>query len=498
MVLDLLKGSAVVAFIVGFWDKIKAALWMMLSTFLEKVEIKGEDAHDSIVAYLITNYEKSSSYDKVFGAKYEYFRNGRYGLVPYEKFGSTSIVFFAKRKFLKILPIPFYFSNTNPKKGTAPDNPESDTENEKTHSYILCLRSTVDFEEILKEAVLERNHISWNLNDKEEVSTRFNLYFFPEREYSRQDKHSHNIGYVWYKQNQYKIIGVTQEELGREIMCQGRALENLFFPEEVKNLIEIISLWVKSKDWYKEKGIPWKRGWLLYGPPGTGKTALARAFAEDLNMPIYLFSIGQLSNSEFIRSWQSMQLNIPCIALIEDIDNVFDKRKNISQYSYFPEMDQKYDNNRYSNEGSASKSPLTFDTLINCIDGVDKSDGIFTIVTTNDISKIDPAIGVPIALVDGVQQFISSRPGRIDKAIHLTYMTKQNKIEMARKILGEFPGELSKVLDYIELELEETPAQFQEYCSQIALNEYWKLNKLNGLKTIKGVKIQKPKNTPAA
>jgi hypothetical protein len=31
-----------------------------------------------------------------------------------------------------------------------------------------------------------------------------------------------------------------------------------------------------------------------------------------------------MSNNDFIKSWQSMQLNIPCITLIEDIDNVFD------------------------------------------------------------------------------------------------------------------------------------------------------------------------------
>jgi hypothetical protein len=55
-------------------------------------------------------------------------------------------------------------------------------------------------------------------------------------------------------------------------------------------------------------------------------------------------------------------------------------------------------------------------------------------------------------------------------------MQKENKIEMAKKILSDFTEQLTEVLEYIELENQETPAQFQEYCSQIALQEYWKVN----------------------
>ncbi len=472
---SFLKGSALIAIIVGFWDKIKTVLWMFLSTFIQKIEIKTEDAHDTIIAHLITSYKKFPSYDKVYGAQYESYRNGKYGLVPYEKFGTTSIIFLTNRKFFKFFKLPFYFSHTNPNINNNLDNPHAISENDKTYSYLLCLRTTLNFDEIVEESIINRNKMSWNLDDKEESSNRFNIYYFPEREYTGHERNNHNSGFAWYKQNQYRILGVKQEELGREKKNNGKALENLFFPQDVKNLINIINLWVKSQDWYKEKSIPWKRGWLLYGPPGTGKTALARAFAEDLDMPIYFFSLSQMSNNDFIKSWQSMQLNIPCIALIEDIDNVFDKRKNIAQNSMM--LSGIFNNqNEDSNENSAVKMPLTFDTLLNCIDGIDKSDGVFTIITTNDITKIDSAIGVPKLNEDGSQTFVSSRPGRIDKAIELTYMQKENKLEMANKILGDFKEQLSDVLSYIELENEETPAQFQEYCSQIALQEYWKIN----------------------
>lgn len=473
---DFLKGSALIAIIIGFWDKIKTVLWMFLSTFIQKIEIKTEDAHDTIIAHLITKYKKFPSYDKVYGAQYESYRNGKYGLVPYEKFGTTSIIFLTNRKFFGFLKLPFYFSHTNPNINNTAENPHAVNENDKTYSYILCLRSTLNFDQIVQDSIINRNKISWNLDDTEEVLNRFNIYYFPEREYNGNERNHHNSGFAWYKQNQYRILGVNQDELGREKKNNGKALENLFFPQEVKSLINVINLWVKSQDWYKEKSIPWKRGWLLYGPPGTGKTALARAFAEDLDMPIYFFSLSQMSNNDFIKSWQSMQLNIPCIALIEDIDNVFDKRKNIVQNSMM--LSGMFNNQGEENNGESSlmKTPLTFDTLLNCIDGVDKSDGVFTIITTNDITKIDSAIGVPKLNEDGSQTFVSSRPGRIDKAIELTYMQKENKLEMANKILEDFEEQLAEVLNYIELDNQETPAQFQEYCSQIALQEYWKLN----------------------
>lgn len=474
--IDLLKGSALVAFVVGFWDKIKTFLWMMLSTFIQKIEIKTEDAHESVIAYLIKEHKKFPSYDKIYGTQYESFKNGRYGLVPYEKYGKSAIIFLTKKKYLGFLKLPFYFSHQNPNV-TSGENPHAISDQEKTYSYILCLRGTLNFDQIVGTAVTNRNKTSWNIDESEEKSNRFNIIYFPERDYAGDEHRGHNAGYVWYKQNQFKILGVEIEELGREKKSNGKALENLFFPQNVKDLIDVIGLWVKSQHWYKEKSIPWKRGWLLYGPPGTGKTALARAFAEDLDLPIYFFSLAQLSNNEFIKAWQSMQLNIPCIALIEDIDNVFDKRKNIAQNNNLMFANAYSNNDDQSSESSSmSKQPLTFDTLLNCIDGVDKSDGVFTIITTNDISKIDEAIGVPKILEDGSQKFVSTRPGRIDKAIELTYMLTENKIEMANKILGDFPDKLDEVLEYINQNNEETPAQFQEYCAQIALQEYWNLN----------------------
>ncbi len=475
--MDLLKGGALIAVIAGFWTNIKTSLWFVLSIFIQRYEIKTEDLHNEIIGYLIQNNKKFNTYDKVFGSQYESFRTGKYGLVAFEKYGENMIVFLSEKKFFfNLFRIPFVFSKNGVEVATGENSTGGNKEDKKIYSYIVSIRGIINVPEIIEKAIGRRNSLSWELEDNIEKANRFNIYYFPERKQQESDKkQKYGFGYSWYMLNNFSLIGVDQNDLGLEMKNKGNALNNLYFPKEVEKLIDIVNLWVKSKDWYKEKKIPWKKGWLLYGVPGTGKTALARAFAEDLDLPIYVYSLGQMSNNDFLKVWQSMQLNVPCIALIEDIDNVFDKRKNISQMSGMLNGSMFYQGNQSGDGNNELKSPLTFDTLLNCLDGVDKTDGIFTIISTNDITKIDEALGIPEFINIENHNFISSRPGRIDSVIKLGYINNENKLKMANKILSEFPDKLEEVKQYISKNIEETPAQFQEYCSQIALEEYWNI-----------------------
>ena len=40
-----------------------------------------------------------------------------------------------------------------------------------------------------------------------------------------------------------------------------------------------IKRFIDSAKWYSEKGVPYRRGYLLYGPPGTGKSSFTQALA---------------------------------------------------------------------------------------------------------------------------------------------------------------------------------------------------------------------------
>ena len=221
-------------------------------------------------------------------------------------------------------------------------------------------------------------------------------------------------------------------------------MEAFAFPPEVEGLITEITRWKASEKWFKEKRIAWRRGFLLFGCPGTGKSSLIRALGQQLDLPIYVFDLATLSNEELVSHWKNMLANTPCIAAMEDLDTCFHGRENVS----------------------GVKGGLNFQCLLNVLSGIEESDGVFTVVTTNDITKIDPALGNPTA--DGGA--ISTRPGRLDRAVELKRMTEACRTRVARRILADCPFLIDET---VAAGKEDTGAQFTERCGQLALREYW-------------------------
>ncbi|MBA4062659.1 MAG: hypothetical protein C0501_02920 [Isosphaera sp.] len=471
----LLAGGAALGLVASMWTKIKGVAWRLVGMFVQRVEIPTEAGHDAVVAYLIAHYRRSRNYDRMYGASWEYQRDGRYGLVPYEVYGNRTLILWNGW-------FPFLFSNQVESKaasGKGAADGSSSGGGMKVYSTLTFLRGTLDVERILREACAARNGISWATEDAQAATkNRFCIHHVPPRG-DGNESGGGSDGLAWYQQGNYRLLSHTPDQLGKARAAGGRALDNLIFPRRVTDLIREIELWRKSRDWYQERGIPWKRGWLMYGPPGTGKTALARAFAEDLNLPIYVYNLAEMTNHDLTKAWTEMQTNTPCIALIEDIDNVFHGRENVVRRpGLFPMVvpDPKADAAGAAAGRNPLGPPLTFDCLLNCLDGVERADGIFTVVTTNDLSKIDPALGLPRQLPDGTTEFISTRPGRVDKAVELTYLEAADKKRMAARILGAYEPEHLEMLAFIDRypDLAETPAQFQERCAQVALKCFWR------------------------
>lgn len=217
------------------------------------------------------------------------------------------------------------------------------------------------------------------------------------------------------------------------------------FPDEVGEAIKELQCWLANEKWFRSKSIPWRRGWLLYGPPGTGKSTLVRALGMFFDLPVYIFDLSSMTNNDFVRSWDQMMSNTPCIALVEDMDAVFNGREYVGSMT----------------QGVAH---LTYDCILNCISGVKAADGVFLIVTTNHVDKMDVALGIPNK--DGK----STRPGRIDKAIHLGNMAEPQRKLLAQHILSDYP---ELVEETVKLGEGETAAQFQARCAQLALGKFW-------------------------
>lgn len=223
--------------------------------------------------------------------------------------------------------------------------------------------------------------------------------------------------------------------LGEDSTKEIDPMEGLFFESEVLDHFEKAKQWADMGEWYRERGIPWRRGWLLYGPGGTGKSSIAKGLAQTLKVPVYQYYLGTLSDQEFSAQWESMAT--PCVALFEDFDNIFHGREPQSEHKL-----------------------LNFDTVLNHVSGVDARDGVFLVVTTNNLDKIDSAMGVSH---DG--GFISTRPGRIDTVIEVGVMGEENRRKLAQSILRDWPD---LVENAVSNTFNMTPSQVQEYCLQQA------------------------------
>jgi chaperone BCS1 len=84
-----------------------------------------------------------------------------------------------------------------------------------------------------------------------------------------------------------------------------------------------------SAQWYMDKGVPYRRGYLLYGPPGTGKTSFTQAIAGKMNLNIcYLnLSSGHMDDDGLNRALNDAPRN--SIILLEDIDALFVSRESV-------------------------------------------------------------------------------------------------------------------------------------------------------------------------
>jgi hypothetical protein len=469
-----LAGLAILGTVFGFmvrgWNSIRSFFQSCIGVFLVTARLDDETTTTAVLAYLLRHFPHTSG-ERTYSGRHDSFRDGKYGHVPFELFGSRTLMFWHKW-------LPFWFVVQKP----AADEGKKELifwgnkPKDRLVASIRYLRWTLDLDRIVKQASAERNNLCWHTDTQHK---RFFVKKVPDSLMQGEARYSIGSGLAWFHEGIYRLLAHDPSQLGRSMVVDGQpATEKLYFPPHVNELIDEIRAWHGLKDWYLERAIPWKRGWCLYGPPGTGKTALVRAIAEDLDMPLFVYNLGTLLDSELEAAWMEMQAHVPCVALIEDFDTVFHGRENV--YGKPTLSDQiasvkKEAQNDANAAATLNMGKLSFGCLLNCLDGVEKGGGIFTILTTNHIDQLDPAIGQPRRNPDGTVEFISTRPGRIDKAIELGYMDNASKRKLARRIFFDNDEGYFEMLRYIEQEphKKETPAQFQERCAQLALSMLW-------------------------
>lgn len=152
---------------------------------------------------------------------------------------------------------------------------------------------------------------------------------------------------------------------------------------QAERVLSDIRDFVASEKWYEDRGIPFRRGYLLHGPPGCGKTSLITALAGELEYSICVLNLSERGLTDDRLNYLMTVAPSQSLILLEDIDAAFVSREES------PKMQAAYE----------GLSRVTFSGLLNMLDGVASAQGRILFMTTNYLERLDPAL---------------IRPGRVD------------------------------------------------------------------------------------
>lgn len=196
-----------------------------------------------------------------------------------------------------------------------------------------------------------------------------------------------------------------------------RALESVILPaEQVRRIVEDAEQFFGAEAWYADRGVPYRRGYLLSGPPGCGKTSLVLALASHFGRPIYALNIGSLAGD--MQLFDAIaEAPAHAVLLIEDIDATGASHARRRPAPVDAPV------NPGEPRGRDEDTGITLSGLLNALDGVASTDGRLLIMTTNHPEKLDPAL---------------IRPGRAD--LH-EVIGPLHHADARRLFLRFFPGE---------------------------------------------------------
>lgn len=222
-----------------------------------------------------------------------------------------------------------------------------------------------------------------------------------KREYEKDSEHRVHIFLADTTYGHWRFNGSRQK----------RPMSSIVLQPGVKDmLLADCKDFLNSEEWYAERGIPFRRGYLLHGVPGSGKTSLIHSLAGELGLDIYVVSLSSKGMSD--NTLTTLMSHVPsrCILLLEDLDAAFTRGISRDATSTGAPPGTTASSSSATKEATESDgSTLSLSGLLNSLDGVAAAEGRLLFATTNHIERLDPAL---------------SRPGRMDVWINFTHATK--------------------------------------------------------------------------
>ena len=163
---------------------------------------------------------------------------------------------------------------------------------------------------------------------------------------------------------------------------------------------------IHSANWYYDRGIPYRRGYLLHGPPGTGKSSFIQALAGHLDYDIAILNLSERGITDDKLNHLLTVIPPRTVVLLEDVDAAFANRHQADADGY-------------------SGANVTFSGLLNALDGVASAEERIVFLTTNHVEKLDEAL---------------IRPGRVDMTVRLGDATRYQVEKLWDRFYGELGG----------------------------------------------------------
>lgn len=199
--------------------------------------------------------------------------------------------------------------------------------------------------------------------------------------------------------------GIFASNYGRWVKIdkpRRRGLESVVLPAGMaERLTADVREFLGSRDWYESVGIPWRRRYLLHGVMGSGKTSLAEALAHEFNRDLYLLNVGGTMMSD--ERLHELLLSVPptSFVLLEEIDAAV-SGETVSSADY--------------------SSKVTFQGLLQELDGISSRDGCLIFMTTNHLDRLNARL---------------VRDGRVDVRVEFTHATRDQCERIFRRFYPE-------------------------------------------------------------
>ena len=187
-----------------------------------------------------------------------------------------------------------------------------------------------------------------------------------------------------------------------------RPLDSVILDRGIKErIVADVRDFLESGSWYLDRGIPYRRGYLLHGPPGSGKSSFIQALAGELDYNISLLNLSERGLTDDRLNHLLSIIPPRTLVLLEDVDAAFANRRG------------------QTDEDGYRGANVTFSGLLNALDGVASAEERIIFLTTNHVDRLDEAL---------------VRPGRVDMTVRLGEASRWQIGRLWDRFYGDLEG----------------------------------------------------------